>query len=88
MVKLVVVLLNPLNQEYSLPMNYFSFPILTSKTGPLDFFTNLIKFILNPTLFKKLIKNKREANASLKFYFLKPNSLTIARYLVISVLVK
>ena len=33
MVKLVVVLLNPLNQEYSLPMNYSSVHFFVSKDG-------------------------------------------------------
>ena len=38
MVKLVVVLLNPRNQECSLPMNYFSFPILYLTKLVMDFF--------------------------------------------------
>ncbi len=38
MVKLVVVLLNPCFQEYSLPMNYFSSAVfLNLKTGSSDF---------------------------------------------------
>ncbi len=59
MVKLVVVLLNPRNQECSLPMNYFSSPIFYLTKLVMDFFTNLLKFILNPTVFNKLINKKR-----------------------------
>ena len=56
MVKLVVVLLNPRNQECSLPMNYFSFPIFYLSKLVMDFFTNLLKFILNPIVFNNTYK--------------------------------
>ena len=56
MVKLVVVLLNSRNQECSLPMNYFSFPILYLTKLVTDFFTNLLNFILNPTVFNNTYK--------------------------------
>ena len=70
MVKLVVVLSGLHQGDHSLPMNYFSFPIFYLTKLVKDFFTNLLKFILNPTLFNKLINKKRGITPLLNFIFL------------------